>query len=87
MNRAFRARASVTGKAAPRPVRFGRTAAFLAAFSGLLILAACRHAARTGPSDNGWEKVPAILSRIRPPVFPERTFNIAAFGAAGDGLT
>lgn len=87
MNRAFPARASVAGKAALRPVRAGRTASLLAAFSGLLILAACRHAALPGPSDNGWEKVPAILSRIRPPVFPERTFNVTVFGAAGDGLT
>jgi polygalacturonase len=34
----------------------------------------------------GWEEVPAILARIRPPVFPERDFDIAKFGAVGDGV-
>ena len=35
----------------------------------------------------GWEDVPAILARIRPPEFPGRDFDITKFGAVGDGLT
>jgi polygalacturonase len=34
-----------------------------------------------------WCRVPGILGRIRPPVFPRRTFDITRFGAAGDGTT
>ncbi|HEX2207269.1 MAG TPA: glycoside hydrolase family 28 protein [Longimicrobium sp.] len=35
----------------------------------------------------GWEMVPEILARIRPPSFPDRNFVITAYGAAGDGST
>ncbi|MEU5974518.1 glycoside hydrolase family 28 protein [Streptomyces sp. NPDC047315] len=34
-----------------------------------------------------WEQVPEILSRIRPPTFPERQFTITAYGAVGNGTT
>jgi polygalacturonase len=33
----------------------------------------------------GWDDVPEILARIKPPVFPKRDFNIANHGAVGDG--
>jgi len=33
----------------------------------------------------GWDGVPEILARIRAPKFPRRDFNIAAYGAVGDG--
>jgi len=36
---------------------------------------------------DAWERVPQILARIRPPVFPERDFDITRFGATGDGKT
>ncbi|NJD11774.1 MAG: glycoside hydrolase family 28 protein [Gemmatimonadetes bacterium] len=39
--------------------------------------------APAGPA--GWERLPDILRRIRPPVFPDRTFDIVRFGALGDG--
>ncbi len=87
MNRPTLGRAAVAGKSGLRQARAGRTASGFAVLSGLLILAACRTATLPVPSENGWEKVPAILSQIRPPVFPERTFNVTAFGAAGDGRT
>jgi polygalacturonase len=32
-----------------------------------------------------WDRVPGILKRIRPPVFPKRDFDITRYGAAGDG--
>jgi polygalacturonase len=34
---------------------------------------------------DAWAKVPAILKRIEPPVFPKRDFVITKYGAAGDG--
>ncbi len=34
-----------------------------------------------------WDQVPAILARIVPPIFPDRTFDVTAFGATGDGKT
>ena len=34
-----------------------------------------------------WDALPAILSRIRPPVFPDRTFAVTRFGASGDNMT
>lgn len=30
---------------------------------------------------HGWDRVPHILARIRPPVFPDRTFDITGYGA------
>jgi polygalacturonase len=34
---------------------------------------------------SGWEMVPEILARIKPPQFPDRVFSITDFGAVGDG--
>lgn len=42
--------------------------------------------AQRSPS-TGWESVPEILKRIQPPAFPNRQFDIAAYGATGDGQT
>jgi polygalacturonase len=36
---------------------------------------------------SAWDAVPGILARIRPPTFPQRDFDITAFGAVGDGST
>jgi polygalacturonase len=35
----------------------------------------------------GWEGVPAILARIVPPTFPDRDFDIRAYGAVADNAT
>ena len=35
----------------------------------------------------GWNRVPEILARIKPPVFPNREFNITKFGAVPDNKT
>src|SRR5215813_4331431 len=35
----------------------------------------------------GWESVPAIIARIKPPKFPARDFDITKFGAVADGKT
>ncbi|HEX8922960.1 MAG TPA: glycoside hydrolase family 28 protein [Pyrinomonadaceae bacterium] len=36
---------------------------------------------------DAWAQVPAILKRIKPPVFPRRDFPLTRFGAVGDGKT
>ena len=35
--------------------------------------------------DDLWNTVPQILARIRPPSFPDRSFDVTKFGARGDG--
>jgi polygalacturonase len=57
-----------------------------------LLGAACRAAGvmeevapTRGAAASGWDLVPEILQRIRPPIFPSRDFDITAFGAVGDG--
>jgi polygalacturonase len=49
--------------------------------------AACagRLASAETSAATGWGIVPSILARIVPPAFPDRTFDIARFGALGDG--
>ncbi len=37
--------------------------------------------------DEGWPQLPAILKRIKPPIFPRRDFHVTRFGAVGDGKT
>jgi polygalacturonase/rhamnogalacturonyl hydrolase YesR len=55
----------------------------------LLSLALLTPALQAGsPVPNvGWEELPRILERIKPPVFPARDFDIRRFGAKGDGQT
>jgi len=38
-------------------------------------------------STSGWSQLPAILSRIKPPTFPDRDFKITDYGAAAGGAT
>ena len=52
---------------------------------GLLDRAAARGLADSQDPHRGWGEVDAILARIRPPVFPERVFQVTDYGAAGDG--
>lgn len=42
---------------------------------------------RNSKSLLGWEQVDEILSRIKPPTFPDKDFNITDYGAVGDGQT
>src|SRR5882672_1875899 len=37
--------------------------------------------------EDPWLQLPAILARIKPPVFPERDFDVTEFGAVGDNKT
>ena len=54
-------------------------------------LEGCATAARSAAARHGvlagWELVPGILARIRPPAFPDRDFAVTSYGAAGDGKT
>lgn len=54
-------------------------------------LTGCASLSRLGsssvPTASGWDRVPAILARIREPQFPRRDFDVSAFGAVGDGVT
>src|SRR5262247_880606 len=40
---------------------------------------------RAQSANAGWSQVPAILSRIKAPVFPNRDFKITDYGAVADG--
>ena len=35
---------------------------------------------------DGWDALPEILARIKPPVFPDRAFDAGKFGAVADGV-
>lgn len=37
--------------------------------------------------DDPWNRLPAILTQIRPPTFPERDFVVTSYGAKADGRT
>src|SRR5437764_3717533 len=47
--------------------------------------AAAQRTQRSNARVIGWNSVPAILARIKPPKFPARDFNITNFGAVADG--
>lgn len=59
-----------------------------AALAGTAILlpGGCASGVRAGVAEgSGWDAVPDILARIRPPTFPQRDFLVTEFGAVGDG--
>ncbi|HLK47372.1 MAG TPA: glycoside hydrolase family 28 protein [Bryobacteraceae bacterium] len=58
--------------------------AFLRAAAGLSALAWSRNGKADPAGLDGWAQVGDILARIRPPVFPQRDFEITRYGAAGD---
>jgi polygalacturonase len=54
--------------------------------TGATLLAASRLARATETSSGDpWEQIPSILQRIKPPTFPSRSFDLAKYGAVGDG--
>jgi polygalacturonase len=61
-------------------------ATILAALPAALC-AAARLAGDAPPAGDPWDRLPAILARIRPPVFPARDFPLGDFGGRGDGAT
>src|SRR5207248_3657701 len=40
--------------------------------------------AKTETASDPWQQLPTILARIKPPVFPNREFDVTKFGALGD---
>jgi polygalacturonase len=60
---------------------------------GALLTSSALHSDTQGTTEQGkteedpWKQLPAILARIKPPVFPERKFDITKFGAVPDGKT
>jgi polygalacturonase len=58
----------------------------LAAGAGALIVRPELGLAEAAPK-TGWDLVPEILKRIKPPTFPARMFDITTYGAKGDGTT
>jgi polygalacturonase len=42
---------------------------------------------QASPSGSPWDQVPTILAQIKPPTFPDKNFDVTAFGAKGDGKT
>ena len=65
---------------------------FLKTIAGGIVvptLAACRRGAVVGGggATSGWDAVPGILARIKPPMFPDRAFDVTRYGAVGDGAT
>ena len=65
--------------------RTGNSLLALIALS-LLLQVPCLAQKASSPA-NGWTELPAILSRITPPKFPAREFNVTQYGAVGDGKT
>src|SRR5262245_6132295 len=61
-------------------------ATILAALLAALCAAAWL-AGDTPPASDPWDRLPAILARIQPPVFPARDFPLGDFGGRGDGAT
>jgi polygalacturonase len=55
---------------------------FLAAGAGLAI-SRVAYAQTTNP----WDDLPRVLARIKPPIFPNRQFDTATYGAVPDGKT
>ena len=54
------------------------------AAAGLLVSSPTLVRAFRSDDPHGWERVPGILGRIRPPAFPAREFPVTRFGAVGD---
>ena len=68
-----------------------RRASFALLTVALLLACACSGVAERKDSAagqrEGWDLLPEILSRIVPPTFPDRDFNVTDYGAVGDGVT
>ena len=64
---------------------FLKQAAALGAANWLRLPAAA--VAAEGAAEDAWSQVPAILRRIKAPVFPKRDFAITKYGAVADGRT
>jgi polygalacturonase len=57
-----------------------------AAAAGAFVAAYHQPAWLREQTDEAWLEVSSILSRIKPPVFPSRDFDVLQYGAVGDGV-
>jgi polygalacturonase len=79
----------------PNPSRRDFVKAAATAAGAIVLLPDVVHAALLGgsipsqpqPEGHGWERVPSILARIKPPRFPKRDFPVTRYGAVADGTT
>src|SRR5512136_2656639 len=69
-----------------RKSRFAATLAVLLLLSVLPVRAVVAGGGGSA-ADDPWARLPGILARIQPPVFPARDFRITDYGAVGDGVT
>ena len=51
------------------------------------LLPGCRTSREAVAAGEGWDLVPDILARIRPPAFPDHDFAVTDYGAVADGAT
>jgi len=58
----------------------------LAAGAGALLVGPRVSRAEAAAPKTGWDLVPGILARIKPPTFPARDFDVTKYGAVGDGV-
>jgi polygalacturonase len=77
---------NVTRRDFVRTVGIGATAAAVAP-SFISACARIPASGGAGPAGTGWDMVPSILARIRPPTFANRDFPVTDYGAVGDGST
>ena len=54
--------------------------------AGALLFVRCAPLGAVAEPATGWDAVPGILARIRPPTFPARDFDVTSYGARGDGV-
>src|SRR5215813_4640174 len=70
---------------------FIRSAGALALFTGASRIYGSDRLLQTGgagcANDDPWCQLPAILSRIKAPQFPDKAFDITKYGARGDNKT
>ena len=75
------------GSMSHRPRSRREFLSLVAAGSAGLAVGRGLNASAQGTAVSGWAKADEILSRIVPPRFPNRDFNLQKFGARGDGTT
>ncbi len=55
--------------------------------AGAIALAASGKVPAATKSEQAWERAGEIVRNVRPPIFPERVFDITRYGAVADGKT
>jgi polygalacturonase len=69
------------------PVLVAPAIIFICAFMAYRTMAQPSNDPEAAAAARAWSTVPAILSNILPPKFPDREFDITNYGAQGDGVS